>query len=144
MRVVFIYWSSATSRNKSCGIGTYYVTNKKKFIFISYQRIKMKIIFLAFCVCMILVGCGYQKASPMGEFVYNNYFKMCALSNMVTERFTSYSDINKYCGCRAYYISQNVTFPEYRDMINAEFETGLTRVSARVLNNAELYCNKKQ
>lgn len=102
----------------------------------------MKKIFPLLFIGVGLVGCGHQASTKMGELMYDDYFKMCVGSNVMMEWFTSYRDIGEYCGCRAYYISQNVTLAEYRDMINAEFDTGRSYVSARILNQAELYCRQ--
>jgi hypothetical protein len=96
-------------------------------------------IILIFVACA-LGACGHQAATDMGQSLYGDFFRQCAHSRAVIEHFKSYREISDHCGCRAYYVSQNTTFAEYRDMINAEFETGLTRVSARVLNGAERYC----
>jgi len=90
-----------------------------------------------------LGGCSYQTSTDMGQVVFNENYRSCAHSRTVVEKFQSYKEMDKYCGCRAHYISQNVTFEEHRAMVKAEFETGLTKVSARVVNEAEQYCNKQ-
>ena len=89
---------------------------------------------------VVLGGCSHQASTVMGQSAYNDYFRMCAHSRSVLDKFESYAEAEEYCGCRAHYIAQNTTFEEYRNMVNAEFDKGLTVVSARVLNEAEKHC----
>jgi len=90
-----------------------------------------------------LGGCSYQASTDIGQSTFNENFRSCTHSRSVVENFKSYKEMDKYCNCRALYIAQNTTFEEHRDMVKAEFETGLTKVSARVLNEAENYCSRK-
>lgn len=103
----------------------------------------MKKSILIFVGVVALCGCGHQVSTEMGQSEFYDYFRTCTHSRQVLDHFNSYSEMSEYCGCRARFIAQNVTFDEHRDMVRAEFETGLTRVSARVLNEAENNCNKK-
>jgi hypothetical protein len=103
----------------------------------------MKKIFCVFIGSFLLVGCSHQLSTETGQSEFYNYFHMCAHSRNVLERFNSYSELTQYCGCRARYLAQNTTFAEHRDMVRAEFETGLTVVSQRVMNDAENSCNKQ-
>ena len=93
-------------------------------------------------VSVVLGGCSYQASTVGGQQTYNDYYRLCTHSRSVVDNFKSYKEMDKYCGCRAHYLAQHTTFEEHRDMVKAEFETGLTKVSARVANEAEAYCNK--
>ncbi|MCL2749217.1 MAG: hypothetical protein FWE50_04055 [Alphaproteobacteria bacterium] len=103
----------------------------------------MKKTILTMLGIVALAGCSYQASTDMGQTIYNENYRSCIHSRSVVDSFRTYKEMDKYCGCRAYYISQNVTFEEHRDMVVAEFQTGLTKVSARVMNEAEKYCNKQ-
>jgi hypothetical protein len=89
---------------------------------------------------VVLGGCSYQASTVMGQSTYDDYFTMCTHNRDTVNRFESYNEMADYCDCRAHYIAQNTTYAEHRDMVLGEFKTGLTTVSARVLNGAEKYC----
>lgn len=89
-----------------------------------------------------LGACGHKASTTTGQAIYNDFFSMCIRSRSVVEKFQSFADMEEYCSCRAYYLAQNTTFEEHRDMVRAEFETGLTKVSARVANEAEAHCQR--
>jgi len=89
-----------------------------------------------------LGGCSYQASTEMGQSAFNDHYHMCTHSRAVVDHFKTYKEMSNYCSCRAQYIAQNITFEEHRDMVNAEFQTGLTKVSARVANEAENNCKK--
>jgi hypothetical protein len=108
------------------------------------ESVMKKSIFTVFGLAFGLSACGHRATTDMGQSLYRDAFNMCAHSRAVIEHFASYAALGGHCGCRAYYIAQHTTFDEYRDMVRAEFETGLTKISARVLNAAERYCESNQ
>ena len=91
----------------------------------------------------VLGGCSYQASTEMGQSTFYDNFRSCTHSRSVVDTFKSYKEMNEYCSCRAHYLAQNTTFEEHRDMVKAEFDKGLTVVSARVANEAEEHCRKK-
>ena len=91
----------------------------------------------------VIGACAHQASTTMGQSVFNSYFDTCVRNRGVIEKFGSFDELADYCGCRARYIAENTTFEEHRDMVAAKFETGLTKISARVLNDAENHCNRK-
>ena len=90
----------------------------------------------------VLGGCSYQASTEMGQSTFNEYFHDCTHSRSVLDHFNSYKEMAAFCSCRAHYIAQNMTFEEHRDMVRAEFDKKLTKVSAKVLDDAEAHCNK--